>query len=243
MKTVKEVAEASGVTVRTLHHYDEIGLLRPRERSEAGYRLYSHADLERLQEILGWRQLGFALAQVQALLDEPGYDRAGALRRQRGLVEAEAERLSSLRAALDVAIAAEESGKEQDVKTMFEGFDPKEYQEEARDRWGGTPEYEESIRRTRSYGEAEWAAIREEGDAIAAEFAALMEAGADPGGPDATALALRHRAYLSRWFYDCSPQIHHGLAEMYVADERFTKKWDAHAAGLAHYVRDAILAA
>src|SRR3954447_15011119 len=111
MNTVKEVAEFSGVTVRTLHHYDEIGLLRPSERSEAGYRLYSQADLNRLQEILGWRQLGFGLTEIQALVDEPGYDRAGALRRQRELVEAEAERLGALRAALDSAIAAERSGK------------------------------------------------------------------------------------------------------------------------------------
>src|SRR4051794_3220659 len=181
MKTVKEVAELSGVTVRTLHHYDEIGLLKPSERSEAGYRLYSHADLKRLQEILGWRELGFALTEIRSLVDDPGYDRPSALRRQRELAEAEAERLAALRAALDAAIAAETTGKEQDVKTMFDGFDPQEYQEEARDRWGGTPEYEESIRRTRSYGEQEWRAIREEGDAIAAGVAALV--GGGPGPP------------------------------------------------------------
>jgi MerR family transcriptional regulator, thiopeptide resistance regulator len=241
MRTVKEVAELSGTTVRTLHHYDEIGLLQPGERSEAGYRLYSHADLERLQEILGWRELGFALAEIAALLDDPHYDRAGALRRQRVLVEGEAERLQALRAALDAAIAAEESGHDQEETTMFEGFNP--HEDEARERWGGTAPYEESVRRTKTYGEAEWRAIKEEGDAIAGEFAALMEVGADPAGDDARALALRHREYLSRWFYDCTPQIHHGLAEMYVADPRFTKKWDEHGEGVAVFVRDAILAA
>src|SRR4051794_18997730 len=106
MKTVKEVAELSGVTVRTLHHYDEIGLLRPTERSESGYRLYYRADLERLQEILGWRELGFSLAEIAALIDEPGYDRVSALRRQRELVERESERLAALRVALDAAISA-----------------------------------------------------------------------------------------------------------------------------------------
>src|SRR4051794_39476470 len=120
MRTVKQVAELSGTTVRTLHHYDEIGLLRPSGRSEAGYRLYSHADLERLQEILGWRELGFALAEIAALIDDPHYDRAGALRRQRELVEGEAERLRALREALDAAIAAEESGHDQEETTMFE---------------------------------------------------------------------------------------------------------------------------
>src|SRR3954447_21672572 len=243
MNTVKEVAELSGVTVRTLHHYDEIGLLRPSERSEAGYRLYSRADLERLQEILGWRELGFPLSEIRALVDDPHYDRASALRRQRELVEQERERLASLRAALDAAISAEESGKEQDVKTMFEGFDPQEFHEEAEERWGGTPQWEESQRRTRGYGEAEWRSIHAEGDAIAAEFAALMESGADPQGAEATALALRHREYISKWFYECTPTIHHGLGDLYVNDPRFTKKWDEHGAGLALYVRDAIQAA
>jgi DNA-binding transcriptional MerR regulator len=86
MRTVGEVAKLAGVTVRTLHHYDEIGLLSPGVRSDAAYRLYSYEDLIRLQEILVWRQLGFSLAETQALLDDPGYDRANALRRQRELV-------------------------------------------------------------------------------------------------------------------------------------------------------------
>lgn len=242
MRTVKEVAELSGTTVRALHHYDEIGLLRPSERSEAGYRLYSRSDLGRLQEILGWRELGFSLAEITALMDDPHYDRAAALRRQRALVDEHAERLAALRVSLDAALAAEQSGEEQEVTTMFQGFH-NEYEDEARERWGGTPEFEESVRRTRSYGSAEWRSIQEEGDAIAAEFAALMEAGADPAGGEANALALRHREYISRWFYDCSPQVHHGLAGLYVNDPRFTKKWDEHAPGLARYVHDAILAA
>src|SRR4051795_1857724 len=242
MNTVKEVAEVSGVTVRTLHHYDEIGVLRPSDRSEAGYRLYSRADLERLQEILGWRELGFSLQEIRALMDDPHYDRAAALQRQRALVDEQSDRLQELRAALDAAIAAHESGSDQKEENMFQGFH-NEYEDEARERWGGTPEFEESVRRTQSYGEADWRSIQTEGDAIAAEFAALMEAGADPAGAEATGLALRHRAYISRWFYECTPQIHHGLAQMYVADPRFTKKWDEHGDGVAAYVREAILAA
>src|SRR3954468_6077294 len=121
MRTVKEVAELSGTTVRALHHYDEIGLLRPSERSEAGYRLYSRQDLERLQEILGWRELGFALTEIRALMDDPHHDRAGALKRQRALVDEQAERLDSLRTALDAAIAAHESGSDQEDENMFQG--------------------------------------------------------------------------------------------------------------------------
>src|SRR3954452_9186334 len=101
MRTVKEVAELSGTTVRALHHYDEIGLLRPSERSDAGYRLYSRSDLERLQEILGWRELGFSLQEIGAFMDGPHSDRAAALKRQRALVDEQAERFEELRAALD----------------------------------------------------------------------------------------------------------------------------------------------
>src|SRR3954447_24250967 len=93
MRTVKEVAQLSGTTVRALHHYDEIGLLRPAERSEAGYRLYSRADLERLQEILGWRELGFSLTEIRVLLDDPHHDRAGALKRRGNRAGPEAPRL------------------------------------------------------------------------------------------------------------------------------------------------------
>src|SRR5579862_3032062 len=101
MKTVGEVADLAHVTVRTLHHYDELGLLSPSERSEAGYRLYSYADLARLQEILIWRQLGFALSEIRALLDDPAYDRICALKRQRELVEGDLKRLGALAASID----------------------------------------------------------------------------------------------------------------------------------------------
>ena len=99
------------------------------------------------------------------------------------------------------------------MTTMFQGFH-NEFEDEARERWGGTP-----------------------------ELAALMEAGADPASEEANALALRHREYISRWFYECSPQVHRGLATLYVSDPRFTKKWDDNHAGLARYVHDAIVAA
>ena len=126
---------------------------------------------------------------------------------------------------------------------MFEGFDPDAHEDEARQRWGHTDAYAESIRRTRAYGADDWAAMRAESEQIAREFAALMESGADPRGPEATALALRHREHISKWFYDCTPQIHRGLGEMYAADPRFAQNWDKHREGLAAFVRDAISAA
>jgi MerR family transcriptional regulator, thiopeptide resistance regulator len=242
MRTVSEVAELTGVTVRALHHYDELGLLCPSERSEAGYRLYSYDDLARLREILIWRRLGFSLNEIRSLLDDPGHDRLAALERQRDLVDAEVDRVGALAVAVQEAIDAELSGTRLEETNMFEGFDPSEYEDEARERWGHTEAYQESARRTRGYGQAEWDAIRREGAEIVDELVALMRAGEPATGAAARALAERHRERLSRWFYPCSPQMHRGLAEMYVADERFRRNYEREAEGLATYFHDAIVA-
>jgi DNA-binding transcriptional MerR regulator len=240
MRTVSEVAALTGVTVRTLHHYDEIGLLSPRERSEAGYRLYRYEDLERLREILVWRELGFTLGDIAALLDDPGHDQLSALRRQRALVHADLGRLGAVASLLDEAIAARERGTRQTEEEMF---DPAAHQAEARERWGQTDAYKESARRTATYGDAEWTAIKAESESLVGEYAALMARGVAAGDAGARAVAERHRAHIARWFYECSPEMHRRLGEMYVTDERFRRNYDNVAPGLALYVRDAINAA
>jgi DNA-binding transcriptional MerR regulator len=242
MKTVGEVAALAGVTVRTLHHYDELGLLSPSGRSEAGYRLYSYDDLTRLREVLTWRTLGFSLTEIAALLDDPGHDRLAALQRQRELIERELDRLGALAGAVDAAIAAHRNGTELEVTTMFDGFDPSEYEDEARERWGHTDAYRESARRAAQYGESEWQQIRREAEEIVREMVALMRAGEPADGAAARTLAERHRQHISRWFYPCSTRMHRGLAEMYVADPRFTETYEREAEGLAAYVHDAIVA-
>jgi DNA-binding transcriptional MerR regulator len=242
MHTVGELSELAGVTVRTLHHYDEVGLLCPSERSEAGYRLYSYADVGRLQEIIVWRQLGFSLAEIQRLLDDPGHDRIQALRRQRELVEHELERLGATARALDDAISAHQNGTRLEVAKMFERFDPVEYEAEVRERWGHTGAYLESTRRTAQYGEQEWAQIRAESEQLVNDFAQLMAADEPATGEPARAVAERHRQQISRRFYPCSPTMHCGLAEMYISDQRFTDNYERIAQGLAQYVHDAILA-
>src|SRR6185312_3130281 len=201
MKTVGQVADLAGVTVRTLHHYDELGLLSPSGRSDAGYRLYSYDDLARLREILIWRTLGFGLNEIASLLDDPGHDRLAALERQRELIEREIGRLGGLAAAVDAAIEAHVNGTRLEETTMFEGFDPSEYEEEARERWGDTDAYKESARRAASYGEAEWAEIRGEAEEIVRELIMLMRGGEPADGQAARALAERHRRHISRWFY------------------------------------------
>jgi DNA-binding transcriptional MerR regulator len=134
MKTGGEVSALAGILVRTLHHYDERGLLSPSAPPRQRSRLYSERDLERLQEILGWRALGFSLEEIGGLLDEAGRDRLSALRMQRELVDAELARLAGLARALDRAIATVEQGDKQREETMFIGFDPSEYEDEARER-------------------------------------------------------------------------------------------------------------
>ncbi len=242
MQTVGELSELAGVTVRTLHHYDEIGLLCPSERSQAGYRLYSYEDVGRLQEIIVWRQLGFSLAEIQQLLDDPAHNRIQALRRQRELVEHELERLGATARALDAALRAHQNGTRLEVAKMFEGFDPAEYESEVRERWGHTDAYRESTRRTAQYGEQEWAQIRAESEQIVSDFAQLMAADEPPTGEPARAVAERHRQQISQRFYPCSPTMHRGLAEMYISDQRFADNYERVAQGLARYVHDAILA-
>ena len=195
-----------------------------------------------MQEILIWRQLGFPLAEIASLLDDASHGRLAALERQRELVGRELDRLGALAAAVDAAIAAERNGTPIEETNMFDGFDPTAYEDETRELWGDTEAYRESARRTRSYGDAEWASIRSEADAIVRELVALMHGGDPADGAEARALAERHREHLSRWFYPCSPQMHRGLAEMYVADERFTRTYEREAEGLAAYLHDAIVA-
>jgi DNA-binding transcriptional MerR regulator len=243
MWTIGQLAALAGVTVRTLRHYDQIGLLTPTARSETGYRLYDRADLERLQEILVERALGFQLDEIQRRLDDPGHDRLGALRRQRDLLAGRIDELAAVLALVEATLAAHDQEVEMEAGDLFDGFDPAAYEAEAADRWGGTPEYAESRRRTATYGDDDWRAMRAEADGIARAFGALRAAGVAPDSAEAAALAEQHRAHIGRWFYDCSPSVHAGLGEMYAADPRFGAWWDRFGVGLAPYVRDAFAAA
>ena len=125
---------------------------------------------------------------------------------------------------------------------MFRDFDPTEYEEEARDRWGDTDAYRESARRTASYTDADWEAIRREADAVVGEFADAMADGEPAEGDRARTTAERHRHHITRWFYPVSTPMHRNLAELYLADHRFAERYDRTAPGLAAYVHDAIVA-
>ena len=240
-----ELAKLTGITVRALHHYDELRLVVPSERTEAGYRKYTDEDVLRLQEVLVFRELGLPLAEIAAVLDDPEHRRAEALRKHRELIAAKRGRLDAMLAAIDAALEIEEGRvmEEDQVKSLFEGFDHEAYADDAEQRWGDTDAYKESQRRTKRYGKAEWDAIRREGEAIYARFAELLREGAAPGDARVRGVVEAHRAHIDRWFYPCSPKMQRGLAELYVNDARFTANIDRIAPGLARFMHDAIAAA
>lgn len=244
--TVGELAKLTGVTVRTLHHYDEIGLVRPSQRTAAGYRLYGEDDVLRLQQVLVHRELGLPLEQIAAVLDAPQLARTRALRAQRAALVEKRSKLDAMVAAIDAALRLAEGKTDMqpdDVTTMFDGFDPARYDDEVQQRWGDTDAYQESARRTKRYGKPEWEQIRRDAEAIYARLAELMREGAPADDPRCHGVVEAHRAHIDRWFYPCSRQMHANLAELYVGDPRFTASLDKVAPGFAQYLHDAIAAA
>ncbi|NMO18029.1 MerR family transcriptional regulator [Pyxidicoccus fallax] len=243
--TVSQVARLAKVSVRALHHYDEIGLLRPSERSEAGYRLYTQADLQRLQQVLFFRELGFPLEEIRRILGDPSFDLRSALLMQRQLLSERSARLDALLGAVDAALDALEKGTSMDQEKMFEAFgdfDPTKYEAEVKERWGDTEAYKESARRTARYTKQDWQRMKAELDRIQKELAELLGAGRAPTEAAAMDLAEAWRQHISQWFYPCSYVMHRGLAEMYVGDSRFTESIDRVRPGLARFTRDAIIA-
>jgi DNA-binding transcriptional MerR regulator len=243
--SVGRVADLSGVTIRTLHHYDEIGLLSPGGRSDAGYRVYEDADLERLQRILFYKELGFTLKEISTIIEDPSTDAMGHLRRQRGLLAQRIERLNAMVDAVDYEMEARTMDINLTPEERFEvfgDFRPEDHAEEAERRWGETDSYKESNRRVSKYTKEDWLKLKAEGEEVETRLAAAFEAGLAPGSEEAMAAAEAHRQHISRWFYDCGYEMHRGLAEMYVSDERFRSHYDKRAPGLASFVREAVLA-
>ncbi|MEV7510514.1 MerR family transcriptional regulator [Streptomyces sp. NPDC090085] len=243
--SVGQVAGFAGVTVRALHHYDGIGLLSPSGRSTAGHRRYDDGDLDRLQRILFYRELGFPLDEVAVLLDDPETDPREHLRRQHALLTDRIDRLQQMAKAVEHALEAKKMGINLTPEEKFEvfgDFDPDEHAEEVEQRWGDTDAYRESARRTASYTKEDWKRIQDLAEGINQRFAALMDSGAPADGEAAMDLAEEHRGWIDGSYYSCGYEMHTCLGEMYVADERFKAFYDAVRPGLAVFVRDAILA-
>ncbi len=239
--TVSEVAGMSGVTVRTLHHYDEIGLVSPGRRSGAGYRIYERSDLERLQEVLVLRELELPLLEIREALDGDPADREAILRRQHDALQGRRRRLDRILDTVQRSLDAMK-GSDMSDEDLFGGFDPSQYEDEVKERWGETDAYKESSRRTASYTKDDWKRLGEEIEAVEAALADLLASGAAAESAEAMALAEQARLHIDRWFYPCSTEMHSMLAEGYVTDPRFTQHYEDRQEGLAQFVRDAIVA-
>lgn len=242
--TVGAVAKLVGVSVRTLHHYDEIGLVVPSDRTPVGYRTYSAADVERLHQVLTYRELGFSLSQVQEIVSE-SVDTMAHLRRQRRLLDERIDRLHQMAAAVEKMMEAKSMGVQLTPEEQREIFGDKwldeNYAAEAEERWGETDAWKQSQQRTAKFSKADWQQIKDDGDALVARLAQAMADGVAPGSAEANALAEEHRAGIAV-FYDCDHRMHGCVAEMYVSDDRFRAYYDSVAPGLAQFVHDVVVA-
>lgn len=242
--TVGEVAELTRLSIRTLHHYDEIGLLSPGERSEANYRLYTQADLTRLHRILTYRDLGFPLAEITRLLQADPAEEKQALELQAALLQEQVrvaqEKLRAVTLLLTTRGA--KSMSKEEVKELFGNFDHRQYEDEVKERWGETPAYRQSNERMKRYTPADMERLKAEGAEVQVRYLALMDAGIPADSPQAAEVAESHRAHFHKWFYDCSPEMLKGVSNLWVNDPRFTKNIDKVREGLAAYQYAAVQA-
>ncbi|WP_290058930.1 MerR family transcriptional regulator [Amycolatopsis solani] len=240
---VGKVAALAGITVRTLHHYDAIGLLSPSGRTAAGYRSYADEDLDRLQRILFYRELGFPLETIATLVDDPGIDADAHLKKQRELLVARMGELGRMVAAVDRVMEARAMGSALTPEEKFEVFgeyrEPDGYAEEAARRWGHTPEWQAAPVPSKADLIAGEAARRE----WVARLGALLDAGASPDSPEAGELAEAHREMLSRAMGGCSYETQRRIAVLYATEPaqlEFLVRPGEQRPGVGEFVRDAV---
>jgi len=232
---IKEFAEFTGVSVRTLHYYDEIGLLTPAfvDRS-TGYRFYDENSLLRMQEILFYRELDFSLKSIKEIVSSPNYDKRRALSEQKTLLTLKKERLERLIFAIDGAVKGE------NVMKAFDNSEYEKHKAEAKERWGKTEAYKEHEEKTKAYTKDKWNDLAGQMDGIFEAFALCRKQGALPDSTQAQLLVKQLQEHITHNYYRCTKQILAGLGQMYVADERFKNNIDKHADGTAAFVCEAI---
>ena len=242
--TVGAVAALTGVSVRTLHHYDHIGLVVPSVRTPAGYRGYTDADIERLHLVLVYRSVGLPLEEIRTLLDDANADVVEHLQRQHKLLLDQADRLQHTIKAVEELMSAHRSGIQLTAEEQVEIFGTtafsEEYAAEAEERWGETDAWKQSQQRVSRFTKQDWRDVKAEGDALLESLARAKRDGVEPGSAAANELAARHRASIER-FYECGDEMHRNLVEMYLADERFTRYYDDAEPGLAQFVHDIVV--
>lgn len=236
MKTVLEMSKLAGISIRTLHHYDAIGLLKPTEVTQAGYRLYDDAAIQRLHSILLLKELEFPLKEIKRILDTPGFDHQAALEQQIHLLELRREHIDHL---IAYAKQLQENGG---TYMNFSAFDTSKldaYSQEAKERWGNTAAYQESQKRNSARSQKETAGFGQEMMVIFARFGSIRQS--DPSGDEAQALAAELQQFITDHFYNCTKEIFAGLGELYTSDARFKSNIDsAGGQGTADFAAEAI---
>jgi DNA-binding transcriptional MerR regulator len=242
---VKQVAKLVGISVRTLHHYDHIGLLKPTFVSPAGYRLYTDEDLERLQQILFFKELDFNLDEIKEIIVSPSFNRHDALLSHKKLMLEKRARLDKIITSIDKTMDSMEGGREMVKKEMFEPFDMSEiekhkekYAEETKQKYGHTDAYKESMEKTSRYTKEDWAAIHARSSEIYLRIVANMDKG--PADPEVQKAVEDFRQHITDSYYNCTLEIFRGLGDLYVNDPRFTANIDKVKEGLAVFLREAM---
>lgn len=242
---VKEVADLVGVSVRTLHYYDQIGLLEPESVSPAGYRLYDDKDLERLQQVLFFKELGFSLQETGEILGSPGFDKKQALIKHKELLVKKMNRLEKIITSVEETIESINGGVKMNNSEMFKAFDMSEiesnkekYAEEVRQKYGDSSAYKESMKKTAKYSKDDWAVIMKKFDEIYKKVIEHMDKG--PADRDVQIVIAELRQHITDNYYNCTPEIFRGLGDLYVEDERFTANIDKNKPGLAKFLREAM---
>lgn len=238
MKTVHEVSQLTGVSVRTLHHYDAIGLLKPTAVTAAGYRLYNNSALQTLQTILLFRELRFSLKEIKSIIEHPEFDAQEALRQQIHLLEMQRDQTERL---IGLAYDILQKGSTKMDFTAFDKSNMTQYAEEVKARWGNTAAYQESQQRTVHRSDKENNEIANGLIAIFTKFGAIKNS--DPASPKALALVKELQDYITANYYTCTPEILPSLGAMYTEDERFRANIDKMGGdGTAAYAAQAIAA-
>lgn len=244
--TIKKLAQMAGVSTRTLRYYDEIGILKPARINSSGYRIYGQNEVDRLQQILFYRELEVELDTIREIINDPAYDGTSALREHRERLLAKRSQLESLLSTIEKTITAREGRIEMSDKEKFEGFkqkmideNEKKYGEEIRKKYG-----EEAVRKSndkfKGMSEEQYKEFEKLSGDVLETLKQAFETG-DPAGELAQKAADLHRKWLSFTWPNYSSEAHAGLARMYVEDERFKAYYDREQPGLAEFLRDAVL--
>ncbi|MGG6312742.1 MerR family transcriptional regulator [Paenibacillus macerans] len=243
--TVQKLGRLAGISTRTLRYYDEIGILKPARMSSSGYRIYGQREVDRLQQILFYRELGMSLEDIKAIVTDPSFDGTHALREHRKQLLDKRKQLDALIANVEKTIASQEGRITMNNQEKFEGFkkqmiedNEQKYGREIREKYGDDT-VDKSNRKLMNMTEEQYEEVTRLANEVNATLAEAFKTG-DPAGELAQKAADLHKQWLTYYWSEYSKEAHAGLAQMYVDDERFKAYYDAEQAGTAEFLRNAV---